>query len=106
MKMLINCWLGNEDIQQVDCVWQLSENARRAWNCMVYFQRRIKDERWLLDTFHKIELIDSGKGADPKSPVGTAFSFSRPKRQATAIANISRVLQFASKRFVNSFLNL
>ena len=48
----------------------------------------------------------AGKGADPKSPVGTAFSFSRPKRQATAIANISRVLQFASKRFVNSFLNL
>nr|CAH0106290.1 unnamed protein product [Daphnia galeata] len=46
------------------------------------------------------------KGADPKSPVGTAFSFSRPKRQASAIANISRVLQFASKRFVNSFLNL
>jgi hypothetical protein len=47
-----------------------------------------------------------GKGADPKSAVGTAFSFSRPKRQASAIANISRVLQFASKRFVNSFLNL
>ena len=48
----------------------------------------------------------AGKGADPKSPVGTAFSFSRPKRQATLIANVSRVLQFASKRFVNSFLNV
>jgi len=44
------------------------------------------------------------KGADPKSAVGTAFSFSRPKRQATLIANVSRLLQFASKRFVNSFL--
>ena len=51
-------------------------------------------------------FIKTGKGADPKSPVGTAFSFSRPKRQASAIAIISRVLQFASKRFVNSFLNL
>jgi hypothetical protein len=51
-------------------------------------------------------LLSPGKGADPKSAVGTAFSFSRPKRQASAIANISRVLQFASKRFVNSFLNL
>jgi len=50
--------------------------------------------------------LDGGKGADPKSPVGTAFSFSRPKRQATLIANVSRVLQFASKRFVNSFQNL
>lgn len=46
----------------------------------------------------------AGKGADPKSPVGTAFSFSRPKRQANLIANVSRLLQFASKRFVNSFL--
>ena len=57
--------------------------------------------------FHKstIAVIGfSGKGADPKSAVGTAFSFSRPKRQATLIANVSRLLQFASKRFVNSFL--
>ncbi|XP_046649370.1 uncharacterized protein LOC124340779 isoform X2 [Daphnia pulicaria] len=57
-------------------------------------------------TLEETLQLTAGKGADPKSAVGTAFSFSRPKRQASAIANISRVLQFASKRFVNSFLNL
>ncbi|EFX88723.1 hypothetical protein DAPPUDRAFT_304755 [Daphnia pulex] len=56
-------------------------------------------------TLEETLQLTAGK-SDPKSAVGTAFSFSRPKRQASAIANISRVLQFASKRFVNSFLNL
>lgn len=42
--------------------------------------------------------------ADPTSPVGTAFGFNRPKRQAAEIANTSLVLQFMSSRFVNSFL--
>jgi hypothetical protein len=45
-----------------------------------------------------------GRTADPLSPVGTAFGFNRPKRQAAEIANTSLVLQFASARFVTSFL--
>lgn len=42
--------------------------------------------------------------ADPRSPVGTAFGFNRPKRQAAEIANTSLVLQYASSRFAKSFL--
>nr|CAD7199365.1 unnamed protein product [Timema douglasi] len=42
--------------------------------------------------------------ADPLSPVGTAFGFNRPKRQAQEIANTSLLLQFASARFVSSYL--
>jgi len=49
-------------------------------------------------------VCNAGRTADPLSPVGTAFSFNRPKRQAAEIANTSLVLQFASARFVNSFL--
>ncbi|GLG99518.1 Peroxidasin [Gryllus bimaculatus] len=44
------------------------------------------------------------RNADPLSPVGTAFGFNRPKRQAVEIANTSLILEFASARFVNSFL--
>jgi len=49
-------------------------------------------------------LISPLEGADPHSPVGTAFGFNRPKRQAAEIANTSLLLQFTSTRFVNSFL--
>jgi hypothetical protein len=49
-------------------------------------------------------VCNAGRTADPLSPVGTAFSFNRPKRQAAEIANTSLVLQFASAIFVNSFL--
>lgn len=88
----------------------LSLSARRACfyeRCMANFADSFSGKNSSL--LHVISIsidVIAGKGADPKSAVGTAFSFSRPKRQATAIANISRVLQFASKRFVNSFLNL
>ncbi|XP_043224190.1 uncharacterized protein LOC122382646 isoform X2 [Amphibalanus amphitrite] len=43
--------------------------------------------------------------ADPKSAIGSAYAFMRPKRQAQDISNTSMVLQFASQRFVNNFLN-
>lgn len=42
--------------------------------------------------------------ADPQSPIGTAFGFSRPKRQAAKIANTSLMLEFASSRIVRSFI--
>lgn len=50
------------------------------------------------------DLFEHKRTADPLSPVGTAYGFNRPKRQAAEIANTSLVLQLISKRFVNSFL--
>ncbi|XP_047106680.1 uncharacterized protein LOC124775853 [Schistocerca piceifrons] len=52
----------------------------------------------------EIDLWEQRRVADPLSPVGTAYGFNRPKRQAAEIANTSLLLQFASTRFVNSFL--
>ncbi|KAJ9596468.1 hypothetical protein L9F63_012507, partial [Diploptera punctata] len=52
----------------------------------------------------EMDLWQNRRIADPLSPVGTAYGFNRPKRQAAEIANTSLVLQFASARFVNSFL--
>lgn len=49
-------------------------------------------------------LYEMKKNADPLSPVGTAYGFNRPKRQASEISNTSIVLQYISKRFVNSYL--
>ncbi|CAG0923981.1 unnamed protein product, partial [Notodromas monacha] len=43
--------------------------------------------------------------ADPKSPVGTAYAFLRPKRNALRVANTSFILEFASKRFIKNFVN-
>lgn len=54
-------------------------------------------------TSHHIPIL-ADRLADPQSPQGTAFSFSRPKRQATRIANTSLMLEFASSRLVRSFI--
>ena len=54
--------------------------------------------------FH-IDTPSTDLAADPKSAIGSAYAFMRPKRQAQDISNTSMVLQFASQRFVNNFLN-
>ncbi|KAL1122797.1 hypothetical protein AAG570_003123 [Ranatra chinensis] len=66
------------------------------------FENAHKD---LMD-IHKQEwnLFSLNMMADPQSPVGTAFGFNRPKRQAAKIANTSLMLEFASSRIVRSFL--
>lgn len=43
--------------------------------------------------------------ADPYSPVGTAFRFNRPKRQATMIANTSLLLQLTSIRLMDNYID-
>ncbi|CAH1398172.1 unnamed protein product [Nezara viridula] len=58
--------------------------------------RNIHKREWLLYTHNLM--------ADPQSPIGTAFGFSRPKRQAAKIANTSLMLEFASSRIVRSFI--
>jgi len=42
--------------------------------------------------------------ADPHSPIGTAFGFSRPKRQAAVISNTSFLLEYTSANMIRSFL--
>nr|CAD7425233.1 unnamed protein product [Timema monikensis] len=64
--------------------------------------RAKKDVSRVLQT--EIDLWEQKRVADPLSPVGTAFGFNRPKRQAQEIANTSLLLQFASARFVSSYL--
>nr|CAD7448788.1 unnamed protein product [Timema bartmani] len=64
--------------------------------------RAKKDVGRVLQT--EIDLWEQKRVADPLSPVGTAFGFNRPKRQAQEIANTSLLLQFASARFVSSYL--
>lgn len=65
-------------------------------------QRAKKDVSKIME--QERDLFEHKKTADPLSPVGTAYGFNRPKRQAAEIANTSLVLQLVSKRFVNSFL--
>ncbi|KAK9883031.1 hypothetical protein WA026_001241 [Henosepilachna vigintioctopunctata] len=43
--------------------------------------------------------------ADPKSPVGTAASFSKANKAALKLANSSLLFEFASNEIVNSLLN-
>ena len=49
-------------------------------------------------------LWNTGKVADPKSPVGGSYAFSKPKPQSVEISNSSFVLQFASRRFLDQLL--
>ena len=49
-------------------------------------------------------LWNTGKVADPKSPSGSAYGFMKPKTQAIEISNSSKVLQFASRRFLDRLL--
>ncbi|RZF47556.1 hypothetical protein LSTR_LSTR009092 [Laodelphax striatellus] len=50
------------------------------------------------------DLYINNRMADPQSPVGTAYGFSRPKRQAAQIANNSLILEYASASMVRNFL--
>ena len=49
-------------------------------------------------------LWNTGNVADPKSPVGGSYAFSKPKPQSVEISNSSFVLQFASRRFLDQLL--
>ncbi|XP_043224189.1 uncharacterized protein LOC122382646 isoform X1 [Amphibalanus amphitrite] len=60
---------------------------------------------WSTLRHHEEKLYNDHLAADPKSAIGSAYAFMRPKRQAQDISNTSMVLQFASQRFVNNFLN-
>ncbi|KAF5280247.1 hypothetical protein FQA39_LY18070 [Lamprigera yunnana] len=44
-------------------------------------------------------------GVDPKSPTGTAASFSKANKQALKLANSSLLLEFASNEIINSLLS-
>jgi hypothetical protein len=56
----------------------------------------IKDMEW--------NLWNTGRVADPKSPSGGSYAFSKPKPQAAEISNSSYILQFASRRFLDQLL--
>lgn len=43
-------------------------------------------------------------GVDPKSPAGTAASFSKPNKQALKLANSSLLFEFASNEIINSLM--
>lgn len=49
----------------------------------------------------KIKIIPDG-GADPKSPVGTAASFSKANKYALKLANTSLFFEFATNELLNS----
>lgn len=44
-------------------------------------------------------------GVDPKSPAGTAASFSKANKQALKLANSSLLFEFASNEIINSLMN-
>lgn len=56
----------------------------------------IKDKEW--------NLFQGGMMADPKSPTGSAYGFMKPKLQSIEISNTSFVLQYASRRFLDTLL--
>ena len=54
--------------------------------------------KFTLSFFREWNLWNSGKMADPKSPIGSAYGFMKPKAQSVEVSNSSFVLQFASRR--------
>lgn len=50
------------------------------------------------------EVWNSRGGIDPKSPQGTAASFSKANKQAIQLANSSLFLEFASNEIINSLM--
>ncbi|KAG8258779.1 hypothetical protein J6590_024091 [Homalodisca vitripennis] len=58
--------------------------------------KRELDQQW--------QLYRESQNADPQSPIGTAFGFSRPKRQAAMISNASFLLEYTSANMIRSFL--
>lgn len=57
------------------------------------------------DDMREIINLENQKptNTDLKSPIGTAFRFNRPKREATMIANTSLLLQLASMRLMDNY---
>ena len=51
------------------------------------------------------ELWSTVGGIDPKSPAGTAASFSKPNKQALKLANTSLFFEFASNEIINSLMH-
>lgn len=49
-----------------------------------------------------MSIFISGGGADPKSPVGTAASFSKANKYALKLANTSLFLEFATNELINT----
>lgn len=47
-------------------------------------------------------FVLKGGGADPKSPVGTAASFSKANKYALKLANTSLFFEFATNELLNS----
>ncbi|XP_066966367.1 uncharacterized protein [Macrobrachium rosenbergii] len=60
-------------------------------------------EAWKYMRSHEKTIFQRRLVADPKGPIGSAYAFNKPKRQAIEISNASFILQFASARFVNNF---
>jgi peroxidase len=50
------------------------------------------------------ELWATVGGIDPKSPAGTAASFSKANKQALKLANTSLLFEFASNEIINSLM--
>ncbi|XP_014241110.1 uncharacterized protein LOC106661888 [Cimex lectularius] len=71
---------------------QISEAIEKAESDLL----KLHKHEWMLHTQNLM--------ADPQSPVGTAFGFNRPKRQAAKIANTSLLLEYASTRLIRSFI--
>ncbi|KRT83256.1 peroxidase [Oryctes borbonicus] len=51
------------------------------------------------------EVWNKYGGVDPKSPTGTAASFSKANKQALKLANSSLLFEFASNEIINSLIN-
>ncbi|XP_042860058.1 uncharacterized protein LOC122245949 isoform X3 [Penaeus japonicus] len=58
---------------------------------------------WRYLRSHERDMWNNRLVASPKSPVGSAYAFNKPKSQAIKISNASFILQFASARFVNNY---
>ena len=50
---------------------------------------------------NEYQLFKNNLGADPKSPLGIAFSFNRPNAAALHLSNTSLLLEYASEEFIS-----
>lgn len=67
-----------------------------------YLLLKLKQIIFLSKDDYNISISIPGGGADPKSPVGTAASFSKANKYALKLANTSLFLEFATNELINT----
>ncbi|XP_068084351.1 uncharacterized protein [Anabrus simplex] len=86
--------------------WQDEESTTRISDELIMQAIERAETDMLLRKQKEYQVWAKYGGVDPKSPAGTAASFSKANKQALALANTSILLEYASEELLNSLHSL